>query len=105
VPWPIIASRAAADASHTVAHNIAASVAYPATLVATSDHDDRVVPAHSFKYIATLQEKAGSGTPKLIRIETGWGHAASNLGKGLDEVADAYAFAWANMGVVPTFPL
>jgi prolyl oligopeptidase len=84
-------------------HNIRAGVRYPATLVTTSDHDDRVVPAHSFKYIATLQDKAGGDTPKLIRVETNSGHGASNLSKRLAEVADVFAFTWANMGVVPTF--
>ena len=76
---------------------------YPATLVATSDNDDRVVPAHSFKYIATLQAKAGGDTPKLIRIETHSGHGSSNLSKALDEAADTYAFIWTNMGIVPSF--
>ena len=88
-------------------HNIKAGVKRPATLVTTSDHDDRVVPAHSFKYIATLQAKAGAGVgaraPQLIRIETNSGHGSSNLGKALDEAADSYAFIWANMGIVPTF--
>jgi prolyl oligopeptidase len=84
-------------------HNIRAGVRYPATLVTTSDHDDRVVPAHSFKYIATLQDKAGGDTPKLIRVETNSGHGASNLSKRLAEVADVFAFTWANMGVVPSF--
>jgi len=84
-------------------HNIQPGANYPATLVTTSDHDDRVVPAHSFKYIATLQAKAGAGAPKLIRVETNSGHGSSNLGKALDEAADSYAFIWANMGIVPTF--
>jgi prolyl oligopeptidase len=84
-------------------HNIRAGVRYPATLVTTSDHDDRVVPAHSFKYIATLQETSGDDAPKLIRIETRSGHAASNLNKGLDEAADVHSFVWASMGLVPRF--
>ena len=84
--------------------NIQAGRNYPAILVTTSDHDDRVVPAHSFKYIATMQDKAPGGAPKLIRIATNSGHGASNLTKALDETADAYAFAWSVMGVVPTFP-
>jgi prolyl oligopeptidase len=84
-------------------HNIQAGTAYPATLITTSDHDDRVVPAHSFKYAATLQDKAAGGAPHLIRIETNSGHGSSNLGKALDEAADAYAFVWANMGVAPSF--
>ncbi len=85
-------------------HNIRTGVAYPATLLTTADHDDRVVPAHSFKYIATLQATAGSGAPKLIRVQTNSGHGASNLAKRLDETADTFAFAWSAMGVVPVFP-
>ena len=84
-------------------HNIRAGGRYPATLVSTADHDDRVVPAHSFKYIATLQAEAGRDSgPLLIRIATRSGHGASNLGKRLEEQADGYSFAWFNMGVVPT---
>ncbi|MDQ6685939.1 MAG: prolyl oligopeptidase family serine peptidase, partial [Pseudomonadota bacterium] len=85
-------------------HNIKPGARYPATLVTTSDHDDRVVPAHSFKYAATLQDKAGEGAPKLIRIETNSGHGASNFTKTLDEIADSYTFIWANMGLVPKLP-
>ena len=85
-------------------HNIKSGVAYPATLVTTADHDDRVVPAHSFKYIATLQAQAGSGAPKLIRIETNSGHGSSNLSKRLALAADRYAFTWSQMGVLPAFP-
>ena len=84
-------------------HNIKAGVNYPATLVTTSDHDDRVVPAHSFKYIATLQALAGGDAPHLIRIETNSGHGSSNLSKALEEAADVYSFIWASMGIVPTF--
>ena len=84
-------------------HNIRAGVPYPATLVTTADHDDRVVPAHSFKYAATLQAKAGGRAPLLIRIATQSGHGSSNLSKALEEAADTYAFTWANMGVTPVF--
>ncbi len=84
-------------------HNIKAGARYPATLVTTSDHDDRVVPAHSFKYIATLQAQAGGDRPLLIRIDTNSGHGASNLTKALDEAADTYAFVFANMGLTPSF--
>jgi prolyl oligopeptidase len=84
-------------------HNIRHDVNYPATLVTTSDHDDRVVPAHSFKYAATLQHKGGGDAPKLIRIETNSGHGSSNLNKALDEAADVYSFIWASMGIVPRF--
>jgi prolyl oligopeptidase len=58
-------------------HNIRQGVKYPATLITTADHDDRVVPAHSFKYAATLQEKASHANPVLIRIDTQSGHGAS----------------------------
>ncbi len=84
-------------------HNIKAGARHPATLVTTSDHDDRVVPAHSFKYIATLQAMAGGERPQLIRVETNSGHGASNLTKALDEAADTYAFVFANMGLAPSF--
>ena len=75
--------------------------AYPATLITTADHDDRVVPAHSFKYAATLQEKAGNENPALIRIETKSGHGASNVTKQIEATADIYAFIMHNMGITP----
>jgi prolyl oligopeptidase len=84
-------------------HNIRAGVKYPATLITTADHDDRVVPAHSFKYAATLQEKASRETPILIRIETKSGHGASSLTKQVEAVADMDAFIFYNMGVTPSF--
>jgi prolyl oligopeptidase len=82
-------------------HNIRKGAKYPATLITTADHDDRVVPAHSFKYAATLQELAAPGTPILIRIETKSGHGASNLRKNLETTADIYSFIMKNMGVTP----
>ena len=82
-------------------HNIKKGAKYPPTLITTADHDDRVVPAHSFKYAATLQELASSETPILIRIETKSGHGASNLTKALETTADIYAFIMYNMGVKP----
>jgi prolyl oligopeptidase len=82
-------------------HNIRKGVKYPATLVTTADHDDRVVPAHSFKYAATLQALASRETPILIRIETKSGHGASSLTKALETTADIYAFMLYNMGVTP----
>jgi prolyl oligopeptidase len=84
-------------------HNIRESAAYPATLATTADHDDRVVPAHSFKWIATLQEKYHGPNPVLIRIETKSGHGASNLSKQLAITADQYAFLMYNLGVTPVF--
>ncbi|WP_247233023.1 prolyl oligopeptidase family protein [Telluribacter sp. SYSU D00476] len=82
-------------------HNIKEGGKYPATLITTADHDDRVVPAHSFKYAATLQEKAGASStnPLLIRIDTNSGHGASNTKKALETAADIYAFMFHNMGL------
>lgn len=80
-------------------HNLKAGVNYPATLVTTADHDDRVVPAHSFKFIATLQEKHAGNNPVLIRIETQSGHGASNTAKQLATTADIYSFLLWNLGV------
>jgi prolyl oligopeptidase len=82
-------------------HNIKSGVNYPATMITTADHDDRVVPAHSFKYAAELQTKAGpsSKNPLLIRIDTNSGHGASNTKKALETQADIYAFMFANMGI------
>lgn len=83
-------------------HNIREGVAYPATLVTTADHDDRVVPAHSFKFAATLQEKQGGNNPALIRIETKAGHGAGKpTSKVIDELADKLSFSWYTMGVNP----
>ena len=82
-------------------HNIKTGVKYPATLITTADHDDRVVPAHSFKYAATLQKAASLENPVLIRIETKSGHGASNVTKQIEATADIYAFIMHNLGVQP----
>ncbi len=82
-------------------HNIKTGAKYPATLVTTADHDDRVVPAHSFKYAATLQKAASKENPVLIRIETRSGHGASNVTKQIEATADVYAFILYNMGLTP----
>jgi prolyl oligopeptidase len=82
-------------------HNIEPGAKYPATLITTADHDDRVVPAHSFKYAATLQSLASHENPVLIRIETKSGHGASSLTKALEAIADVYAFTMFNLGVTP----
>ncbi|MCF6359170.1 MAG: prolyl oligopeptidase family serine peptidase [Cyclobacteriaceae bacterium] len=75
---------------------------YPATMVTTADHDDRVVPAHSFKFAATLQENQLGPNPVLIRIETNAGHGAGTpTTKRIEQAADSYSFAWYNMGVIP----
>ncbi|MBK6826179.1 MAG: S9 family peptidase [Chitinophagaceae bacterium] len=84
-------------------HNIKSGIAYPATIVTTADHDDRVVPAHSFKYAATLQEYYKGNNPLLIRIDVNSGHGASNLKKSLETTADIYSFTFYNMGVKPVF--
>jgi prolyl oligopeptidase len=84
-------------------HNLTDGTAYPATMVSTADHDDRVVPAHSFKYAARLQAAHVGPNPVLIRIATQSGHGASSLTKNLEEVADIYAFMFRNFGVTPTF--
>ncbi|MFZ4621860.1 MAG: prolyl oligopeptidase family serine peptidase [Bacteroidota bacterium] len=85
-------------------HNIREGVNYPATLVTTADHDDRVVPAHSFKYISTLQEKYKGTNPVMIRIETSAGHGAGKpTAKIIEEAADIYSFTWWNMGVTPMY--
>ena len=81
-------------------HNLKPGTAYPATLVTTADHDDRVVPAHSFKFAATLQECHQGDTPVLIRIDTKAGHGGGKpLAKVLEEQADIYGFILYNMGV------
>ncbi len=81
-------------------HNIREGVAYPATLVTTADHDDRVVPAHSFKFAATLQYCQGGDAPILIRIDSKAGHGAGKpTSKRIDEAADCFAFLFQNVGV------
>lgn len=80
-------------------HNIKEGVTYPATMVITADHDDRVVPAHSFKFIATLQEKAAHTNPLLIRIEKKAGHGSGKpTSKQIEEWADIWSFIFYNMG-------
>ncbi len=81
-------------------HNIKEGVKYPATLVMTADHDDRVVPAHSFKFAATMQHCQAGEAPVLIRIESKAGHGAGKpTSKRIDEAADMYAFLFQNIGV------
>lgn len=80
-------------------HNIKGGKNYPATLIITGDHDDRVVPAHSFKYAATLQEVYRGKNPMLIRIDTNSGHGMSNMMKSIELTADIYAFTLYNMGL------
>jgi len=85
-------------------HNIKEGVRYPATMVTTADHDDRVVPAHSFKFISTLQEKNKGDNPVLIRIETMAGHGAGKpTSKQIDEVTDFWSFVLYNLDVTPIY--
>ena len=81
-------------------HNIDAGTLYPATLVTTGDHDDRVVPAHSFKFAATLQENQQGANPVLIRVETDAGHGAGTpTSKSIALYADIFGFTLYNMGI------
>lgn len=83
-------------------HNVEKGVAYPATLITTGDHDDRVVPAHSYKFAAALQYGHSGEQPVMIRIETLAGHGAGKpTSMIIRELADIYAFTWKNMGVDP----
>ena len=70
-------------------------------MVTTADHDDRVVPAHSFKYAARLQECHTGKNPVMIRIQTNAGHGSVSMSQRIALTADQYAFAWDNMGVTP----
>jgi prolyl oligopeptidase len=80
-------------------HNVKAGVAYPATMVTTADHDDRVVPAHSFKFAAELQAKQSGTNPVLIRIDVNAGHGAGKpVAMTIQEYSDMLAFTLFNMG-------
>ncbi|WP_420571133.1 prolyl oligopeptidase family serine peptidase [Kordia sp.] len=80
-------------------HNVKEGVEYPATMVTTGDHDDRVVPAHSFKFAAELQAKQAGNNPTLIRIETDAGHGAGTpISKTIEQYADIFGFTLYNMG-------
>jgi prolyl oligopeptidase len=81
-------------------HNLKPGTKYPATMVTTADHDDRVVPAHSFKFAAALQAAHKGETPTLIRIETRAGHGAGKpTSKMIEEAADRWAFVMKNLGM------
>ncbi|MEZ8651805.1 prolyl oligopeptidase family protein [Vibrio splendidus] len=85
---------------YSPAHNVVRGTDYPATLVTTADHDDRVVPAHSYKFISELQDKHEGGAPVMIRIDVNAGHGAGMpLSKAIDLTADIYAFTLFNMGI------
>ncbi len=80
-------------------HNIKPGTKYAATLITTADHDDRVVPAHNFKYAAALQAAQGGENPILIRVDTNSAHGASNTTKAIEQSADIYSFLLNNLGV------
>lgn len=82
-------------------HNAKMGAKYPAVLITTADHDDRVVPAHSFKYAAVMQAAQGGDNPILIRIDTKSGHGASSTTKQLEQNADIYSFLFHTLGVTP----
>ena len=85
-------------------HNLKPGTKYPATMVTTADHDDRVVPAHSFKFAATLQECNDGTNPTIIRIDSKAGHGAGKpMAKVLEEQADIYGFIMYNLKMKPTF--
>ena len=86
--------------NYSPVHNVKKGVEYPATLITTGDHDDRVVPAHSFKFAAELQEKQAGEVPVLIRIETNAGHGAGTpVSKSIEQYADIFSFTLYNMGI------
>ena len=85
--------------SYSPVHNVKEDTNYPATLITTGDHDDRVVPAHSFKFAAQLQNKQNGENPVLIRIETNAGHGAGTpVSKRIEQYADIFGFTLFNMG-------
>lgn len=84
-------------------HNIEKGKTYPAVLVTTADHDDRVVPGHSFKYTATLQEHYKGPNPVFIRVDVNSGHGASSTQKAMETTADIYSFIFSNMKLKPRF--
>lgn len=100
-------SKAMADylRAYSPAHNIRNDgTPYPAILVTTADHDDRVVPAHSFKYAAALQAADTGSAPKLIRIDSNAGHGSGKpMSKVINEYTDIYSFILYNMGITPEF--
>jgi prolyl oligopeptidase len=86
--------------TYSPVHNVKAGVKYPATMILTGDHDDRVFPAHSFKFAAELQQAQGGSAPILLRVDLRAGHGAGKpTAKQLEEIADMYAFAWNSLGM------
>ena len=80
-------------------HNIKPGTKYPATLITTADHDDRVVPAHNYKYAAALQAAQAADNPVLLRVDVNSAHGASNTTKSIEQTRDVYAFLFENLGV------
>ncbi len=89
--------------AYSPVHNVKKGVRYPAILVTTADHDDRVIPGHSFKYAAALQANVAPDRPVLIRIDTNSGHGPSSTTKHLEQTTDDYSFLFYNLGVTPEF--
>ena len=90
--------------SYSPLHNLRQGINYPATLITTADHDDRVVPAHSFKFAAELQRRHEGSNPVLIRIDVDAGHGAGKpMSKIIDEHTDIWSFMFHNMGVRPKY--
>jgi prolyl oligopeptidase len=88
--------------SYSPYHNLREGTQYPPTLVTTADHDDRVFPAHSFKFAAALQHAQGGSAPVLLRVETKAGHGLGKpTSKVIDEVADRYAFLVKTLDIEP----
>jgi prolyl oligopeptidase len=108
IGWNWIADYGSAEANeaefkalyaYSPIHNVKPGTKYPATLITTADHDDRVVPAHNFKYAAVLQAGQGGDAPILIRIDTNSAHGASSTTKSIEQTRDIYAFLFENLGV------
>jgi prolyl oligopeptidase len=108
IGWNWIADYGSAEANeaefkalyaYSPIHNVKPGTKYPATLITTADHDDRVVPAHNFKYAAVLQAAQAGDAPILIRIDTNSAHGASNTTKSIEQTRDIYAFLFENLGV------
>jgi prolyl oligopeptidase len=108
IGWNWIADYGSSEASeaefkalvaYSPIHNVKAGAKYPAVLITTADHDDRVVPAHNYKYAAAMQAAQGGDNPILIRIDTNSAHGASNTTKTIEQARDIYAFLFENLGV------
>ncbi|HEX5835772.1 MAG TPA: prolyl oligopeptidase family serine peptidase [Pyrinomonadaceae bacterium] len=108
IGWNWIADYGSSEASeaefkalyaYSPIHNIKAGGKYPSTLITTADHDDRVVPAHNYKYAAALQAGQGGDNPILLRVDVNSAHGASNTTKSIEQTRDIYAFLFENLGV------